>query len=76
MANHSGSAGSMPADEPVSNWEWMRERLALSQSEQSNRERFEQWLSAQLKGLEADYEQCETHDSRMRDLRQDFSQSR
>lgn len=85
MTNHNGSAGSMPTNEPVSNWEWMRERLALADRERAKREHldgetaredFEKWLGTQLTALEADFEQCETHNSRMRDLRKDFSQSR
>lgn len=91
MTNHSGSAGSMPTDEPVANWEWIRDRLAKAEQarancggtrceqaerEQSNREKFEDWLAAQLTLLEADYEECETHNSRTRDLRKEFSQSR
>lgn len=86
MTNHNGSAGSIPTNEPATNWEWMRERLALADRERANRERpdgeqtsreeFENWLSSQLATLEADFERCETHNSRVRDLRKDFSQSR
>ena len=71
MTNHSGSAGSMPADEARPNWEWIRERIPAS-----GRERYESWLLSELAELEAHFAKCITPKSRQRALRSDFSRDR
>lgn len=71
MTNHSGSAGSMPADEARPNWDWMQERLPAS-----GREQFESWLVGELAEFEQHFARCVTPQSRQRALRAEFTQDR